>query len=104
MISGLRMLGLIAVIHPALGRAGPSGGSLAWAFAGLCLVALASRVWSQAMLVRLSQGTVSRMGRGLCRRVLDAPLKHLEEIGPHRILASLTGDVQVIAQALNGVP
>ena len=31
---------------------------------------------------------------GLCRRILESPLKHLEEIGIDRMLASLTGDVR----------
>ncbi len=41
---------------------------------------------------------------GLCRRILESPLRHLEEIGIDRMLASLTGDVALVSQAMNGVP
>jgi putative ATP-binding cassette transporter len=104
MASGVSMLGLIALIHAALGQGARPSALLAGAFAGLCLVALGCRVGSQAILVRLSQQTVSRMSRGLCRQVLDVPLKQLEELGPHRILVALTGDIVTVAQALNGIP
>lgn len=108
MASGISMLGLIALIHAALGQGQGQGGQpsvlLAAAFAGLCVAALGCRVGSQAILVRLSQQTVSRMSRSLCRQVLDAPLKRLEELGPHRILVALTSDIVTVAQALNGIP
>lgn len=100
-LSGASLLGMIVLIHAGLGRPTPV---LAWSFAGLCLTALAARVGSQMLLVRLSQETVSRLSRDLCRKVLDTPLAQLEEIGPHRVQAVLTGDVQVIALALNGIP
>ena len=56
------------------------------------------------LLSRLTQTSIAQLQLGLCRRILDSPLKHLEEIGTHRMLASLTGDVGVVSQAMNGVP
>ncbi len=73
-------------------------------FAALCAVVLVTRIGSQVLLSRLSQGSISRLRVGLCRRILDAPLQHLEEIGTHRLLASLTGDVTIVARAMNGIP
>jgi putative ATP-binding cassette transporter len=40
----------------------------------------------------------------LCRRILESPLKHLEEMGGHRILNVLTTDVAMVAHAMNGIP
>ena len=102
-ISGLATVGLISLIHRSLQEPGwqtPGG----WIFIGLCLLVLISRVVSQVLLTRLSQHSISRLIRHLCDRVLDAPLRHLEEVGSSRLLAALTTDVTIIAQALNGLP
>jgi len=40
----------------------------------------------------------------LCRRILDAPLQHLEAIGVHRLLVALTADVATVTRTLQGVP
>src|SRR4051812_23307181 len=94
MASGVSMLGLVALVHAALGQLpAPPDARLAWAFAGLCAVSFLARIVSQALLVRLSHQTVSLMSRTLCRRILDAPLARLEALGTHRLLATLTGDV-----------
>src|SRR5262249_47118598 len=105
MLSGMSMLGLVALVHAALGQPpGEASALLAWAFARLCIGAFTARVASQALLVRLSQHTVSLMSRMLCRRILETPLARLEEVGTHRLLTVLTGDVHVVGQALNGIP
>src|SRR5262245_29029527 len=101
---GAASVGLIALIHAALNRDGPGAGPLAWGFAGLCLVVLLTRVASQALLIRLGQGSVFRLHTGLSRRILDVPLGRLERFGTHRPLAVLTDDVPVIGQALLGLP
>lgn len=101
--SGLSSIGLVALVHRALR---PGGGPtwLAGAFVALCVVALATRILSQSILVRLSQSAISRLNLHLCRRILDVPLERLEQIGSHRLLTALTNDVTVIAMAANGLP
>ena len=71
---------------------------------GPLAVVLLTRIVSQLLVSRLTQGSVLHLQMGLCRRVLATPIKHLEEIGSHRILASLTEDVGTISHALSGVP
>ena len=73
-------------------------------FAALCVVVLVTRVGSQWVLCRMTQATIADLRIGLCRRILASPLVHLEEIGIDRMLASLTGDVDLVSQAINGVP
>lgn len=103
-ISGIANVSLLALIHRALQRPGASSALLMSLFAACCLFVLLTRIGSQMFLVRLAQYSVSQLRLGLCRRILESPLRHLEEIGTHRMLGSLTGDVLVVAQALNGVP
>jgi putative ATP-binding cassette transporter len=102
-LSGAASVGLLGMIHGALGHGGAPATGIA-SFAGLCLLVLATRSLSQALLVRLGQGAVYQLCLGLSRRIAAVPLRHLEELGQHRILAALTEDVLVIAQAFNFLP
>ena len=73
-------------------------------FAALCVVVLVTRIGSQWVLCRMTQANIAELRIGLCRRILASPLKHLEEIGIDRMLGCLTGDVDLVSQAINGVP
>src|SRR5262245_59387518 len=104
---GVGSVGLLALIHAELNRpeaAEPAAVPFAWGFAGLCLAVLLARVTSQAVLIRLGQGSVFRLYTHLSRRFLAAPLRQLETVGAPRLLAALTEDVPAIAGALLGVP
>jgi putative pyoverdin transport system ATP-binding/permease protein len=104
LVSAAASVGLFGLIQAALGRGtAPTAGLIA-GFAGLCLLALVCRTTSQALLVRLGQRALYRLWTGMSRRVLAAPLRHLEELGPPRILAALTDDALAIAQAFNVLP
>jgi putative ATP-binding cassette transporter len=102
-LAGVTNVGLLLLIHRAL-RPGHAGAALGWLFLGLCLVTLLSRVASQALLIRLSRRSVARLSLELSERILAAPLRQLEEMGPARLLALLTADVPAIAQGLQVVP
>lgn len=103
-VSGLASIGLIALIYLVLRSPDVSTVLLAAAFASLCLVFLLTRVASQILLIRISQDTVSRLRLHLSQRILAVPLARLEELGPHRLLATLTGDIAIVAQAISGIP
>jgi len=103
-VSGVASVALVALMLRTLRAPEASTLTMILLFAALCVVVLVTRIGSQVLLSRLSQGSISRLRVGLCRRILEAPLQHLEEIGMHRLLASLTGDVNVVARAMNGVP
>src|SRR5262245_8500251 len=104
MAGGAGSCGLLALIQLALSRDGTHNFFLAWGFADVCLGVLLTRVASQVLLIRLSQGAVFEFYERLSRQILAAPLRVLEEIGPHRLLANLTEDVPVIANAYVGLP
>ncbi|MCL4204443.1 MAG: cyclic peptide export ABC transporter [Pirellulaceae bacterium] len=103
-LSGVASVALIALILRTLRAPDASTPVMVQLFAALCVVVLVTRIGSQVLLSRLTQHSVSRLRVGLCRRILDTPLQQLEGIGTHRLLASLTGDVNNIARAMNGLP
>ncbi len=102
--SGLCGVGLIALINAELSSRRPTSGVLAWGFVGLCVTAAATRVVAQGAMVRLAQGSISRMAAHLCRRTLALPLRQFEDMDPASLLAVLTDDTIVLSNALIGIP
>ncbi len=101
-VSGVCNMGLLVVINSAL-KSGQSSG-LAWAFFALCLALPLSRFASEVLLTRLGQGALFDLRLRLSRQIVAAPLRHLEELGAHRLLATLTEDVPVITNAVLAIP
>ena len=102
--SGAASVGLVALILHTLYDPHGSSAAAMGLFAALCVVILVTRIGSQMVLCRMTQANIAELRIGLCRRILDSPLKHLEEIGIDRMLGCLTGDVNLVSQAINGVP
>lgn len=103
LVSGASNTGLLAVINAALARSG-SRGDLLLLFIGLCLVMPVARVSAELLLAHLGQSTILRMRMELSRFVLSVPLRRLEEIGPHRVLATLTDDIPAITTVVGTIP
>jgi putative ATP-binding cassette transporter len=101
---GVASVGLVALIHAVLGRGGGELRGLALAFLALSLVSALSRFAAQAAMVRLAQGTVSRLCVALCRQLLAVPLRTFEGLDPAGLLAVLTEDIVIVANALVGIP
>lgn len=104
-VSGMASTALIALINGAINRLGSSmAETLGLAFLGLLIALPLSRFTSSMLLVRVTQRAFHRLRMDLCRRILAAPLRHLESLGPGRLLASLTDDVGTIGGALGTLP
>jgi putative pyoverdin transport system ATP-binding/permease protein len=103
-LSGISNTALLALINRALTQAAPSRTSLYLGFSGLCLFLPVSRFVSEVLLVRLSFSTILNLRLQLSRGILEAPLRTLEEMGAHRILAILTDDIPYIANAIITIP
>lgn len=101
---GVGGIGLIALIQAELARDRPSTRPMGLAFAGLCVASALLRVASQATMIRLAQNSVSRLCLHLCEKILALPLRRFEEIDPAALLAALTEDVVIVANALAGIP
>lgn len=104
-LSGGSSAGLIALISRAASSSATARFvSVVWGFAGLALVALVTSVISQMMLIRLSQNAIFQLRMRLSRQILASELTHLEQQGNSRLLATLTEDVQAVANAVQVIP
>jgi len=102
-VAGVSNGALLALVNSLLGTAWDRRGALLWPYAGLCLLMLLSRTTSEILLLRLSHKASFRLRMELSRRILATPLRRLEELGTHRLLATLTEDIPVIAETLSGL-
>ncbi len=105
-ISGAGGVALLAMVHAELARgsAGPAAPGWVWAFAGLCVVTAATRVIGQAAMARLGQGAVTALTVRICRTILGVPLERFESVHKGGLVAVLTEDVAIVANALVGIP
>lgn len=103
-ISGMATLRLITLIHEELSGEATGSLRLPAMFSAACVVVLVTQVSSKCLLVRLSQSTAARLRYEICSRIVASPLARLEVVGPHRLMATLSGDVNAITDALNGLP
>jgi putative pyoverdin transport system ATP-binding/permease protein len=104
LISGACSAGLIALINTALHRAGLSRTLLVVGFAGLVASKVASNAVARLLLNHFTQQTLTDLCRDLSRKVLATPLRHLEQVGIPRILATLTDDVAWLGWSAQNVP
>ena len=103
-ISGICNTVLLGVLNAALHRTKDSTPYLVWAFVAFCILLPLARFCSENLLSRLGQATLMDLRVKLSRKILNAPLRQLEELGPHRLLTSLTDDIPVITNALLNIP
>ncbi|MBD2531642.1 cyclic peptide export ABC transporter [Nostoc flagelliforme FACHB-838] len=104
-LSGGSSAGLIALIsHAASSGSASRLTSIISGFAGLAIVALITSIISQVMLIRLSQNAVLQLRMRLSRQILASELSHLERLGNPRLLATLTEDIQAVANAVYQMP
>lgn len=102
--SGLAATGMIALINSIISAGEGTPVRLVIGFAVLCVVLPVARFVSQWVLINMSQSALLELRMRYSRRVLEAPLRQIEMIGPARLLATLTSDIATIAETLNIVP
>ena len=103
-ISGVSNTLLIATINSTLNDTAVSRSTLVLTFVALCLSLAFLRFVSGAVLVHLMKRIMVSLRLGLCRKILNAPLRVLEQQGSHKLFATLTGDVPSIANAYVFLP
>lgn len=99
-ISGASNAALLAVFNFALGGSRYSRRTLIWSFVGLCIFLPLTRYVSEILLTHLAQNALFNLRMRLSRQILSAPLRHLEELGAHRLMTALADDVPVITGTL----
>ncbi|HKY04640.1 MAG TPA: cyclic peptide export ABC transporter [Blastocatellia bacterium] len=102
--SGAANTGLLAVLNAGLASEGASRRTLMWWFVGLCLFLPVTRCISEVLLNRMGQEALYDLRLKLCGQILGAPLRQLEQLGPHRLLAALTDDVPTITNVVTVIP
>jgi putative pyoverdin transport system ATP-binding/permease protein len=78
--------------------------TLIWGFIGLCFFLPLTRLIASILMANLVQGAIFDLRMHLCRRIVSAPLRHLEGIGIPKLLATLTDDVLVIGSVFTLIP
>jgi putative ATP-binding cassette transporter len=104
LVGGLVNTALLALVNAAMNRRGPTPASAFLLFAALCVALPVIRYVSELMLIRLAAEASLNLRMKLSRRILSTPLRQLEELGAHRLLATLTEDIPSITGALTNVP
>ncbi len=104
LLSGGCSARLIALINAAISSNGASASTLVWSFTLLALVILITSISSQVLLIYLSQGAIYKLRMRLSSGILASPLRHLEELGASRLLATLTDDVQSVSNTIFDIP
>ena len=102
LLSGGLSARLIALVNQAVQRPNHAEGAIQF-FVLVCLT-LAVSLASQFMLIGLSQDAIYQLRLGMSRNILRSPLHHLEHLGNHRLLASLTDDVRSLSHTVSLVP
>jgi putative pyoverdin transport system ATP-binding/permease protein len=103
-IAGGSSAALVAFINANLNNSRSPSGMTVWLMTALVAAVFISGLASRLILNRLSRRAVFDMRMRLCREVLAVPLRRLEEIGSHQILAALTEDVAHISAAIINIP
>ena len=104
LVAGLASTGIIAVINALLVVSGAAKERLTWAFIALCVILPTFRLISQSLVIFVSQRCFLALRLKLSRGILSAPLPHLERVGPNRLLATMTSDMNQILDAFRMVP
>ena len=103
MLGGATSAAFVALINTALAD-GPRPAWLLPAFVALCLLLPVFRFLSSFLLQRLAERAQFELRMDLSRRILSTPLRRIEELGTHRLLAMLTDDVGNIVAAFVNLP
>ena len=103
-VTGACNAAMLAIVHGALTAGREASPNLMWGFIALWIILPISRVASQVTLSHVVHTAVYDLRMHLSRQILGAPLRQLEEVGPHRLLAALNDDVMAISSALANIP
>jgi putative pyoverdin transport system ATP-binding/permease protein len=103
-ISGASNAALLAIFNATLKKQGAAESAVILGFVALCLFLPLTRFISEVSLTRLAQGALFDLRLRFSRRILAAPLRHLEAIGPHRLMVTLADDIPVITNTLTIMP
>ena len=105
-LSGAGSSALLAIINHYISHMPnvPNEKMVMWGFIALIPLVAVVRFTASFVLVRLGALASYDLRVNLTRRILNAPLRRLEEVGPHRLLVALTEDITSVSNALIALP
>ena len=103
-MSGLLSAGVLALINYVLHHSSDHSLFMVLGFVVLVGGKLLSNLWSQLLLVRLSQDTILDLSLSLCAKIVRAPLRGSERRGAGNMLVTLTDDVSWVTWAIQCFP
>ncbi len=107
-ISGMGSAASIALINRSISQITPAHPQappeLLWGFVGLVIISLITTLISQFLLAQLAQDAIYKLRLRISGWILASPLRHLEELGTSRLLATLTEDIQAISSGVFSIP
>lgn len=103
-LAGVGYTLLIALIKRALSGGLTSEPKLIWMFVVFCLTIPVCGFASQMLLLYLTSKAAYELRIQLSRQILSAPLRQLEKLGPHRLLATVTQDIGSVIELVTVMP
>lgn len=103
-LAGVGYTMLIALIKRAVGDGLTSQPGLTWAFVAFCLAIPFCGFASQMVLLYLTSQGAYELRIQLSRQILATPLRQLEKLGTHRLLATITQDIGSVIELVNILP
>ena len=103
-VAGVGYTMLLALIKRALSSGFSSQPRLVWSFVAFCLAIPICGFVSQLVLLYLTSKAAYELRIQLSRQILSSPLRQLENLGPHRLLATVTQDIGSVIELVNVLP
>ncbi len=102
-MSGLGSAALIGLINTELHATSPVHLTVLF-FVGLGAVVIASQIFSTIIVMRAGQTAARDLRIELSHRIINAPLRLLQQLGAPRLMANLTEDVAVLVESFQLLP
>jgi putative ATP-binding cassette transporter len=96
-LGGLSITALLATINNGLHAQNGMSTGVVTAFAGFCVVALASSIAADIGTNYIGQHIIARLRKDLGAKVLSAPIEQIERFRSHRLIPVLTHDVDTVS-------
>lgn len=103
-VSGVCGVLLVAQINSALTADEAVRAKLPWAFGVVVVGALVCGVWSKILFEQLRLRATSELRRFVSDRVMDAPIRLLEQVGAAKVQSALADNVTDVARFFVSVP
>ncbi|HKR12257.1 MAG TPA: cyclic peptide export ABC transporter [Pyrinomonadaceae bacterium] len=103
-LAGIGYTLLVALIKQILTDGSFTKSTAIWTFMALCLVIPVFGFVSQYILLDLTSRAAYELRSQLSRQILSAPMRQLEKLGPHRLLATITEDIGSVIELVTILP